>query len=70
VRTLRKDGPASVKFSDDSVRTGKIINIHTIADPGSETLYVTVEVPNPQLTPAGEHVQVSFPAANKVATSR
>jgi RND family efflux transporter MFP subunit len=69
VRPLHKDGEAKVRFSDGSTRSGKITNIHFVADPGSETLYVTVEVPNPQLTPAGEHVEVQFPSAGKVAAA-
>jgi RND family efflux transporter MFP subunit len=69
VRGLHKDADATVKFSDGSTRTGKIINIHAVADPGSDTLYVTVEVPNSQLTPAGEHVEVLFPAGGKVAAA-
>lgn len=69
VSALRKDAAATVKFSDDTTRAGKIINIHSVADPGSETLYVTVEVPNPELRPAGEHVEVTFPTPGKVATA-
>ncbi len=69
VRGLQNDGRATVKFSDATTREGKIINIHSVADPGSETLYVTVEVPNPALRPAGEHVEVTFPTGGKVASA-
>ncbi|HVS73006.1 MAG TPA: efflux RND transporter periplasmic adaptor subunit [Phycisphaerae bacterium] len=66
-RGLRKDDAAKVTFSDGTAREGKVINIHEVADPGSNTLAVTVEVANPQRMPAGEHVEVAFPGS-KVAS--
>ncbi|HVX83832.1 MAG TPA: efflux RND transporter periplasmic adaptor subunit [Phycisphaerae bacterium] len=66
-RGLRKDDAAKVTFSDGTVREGKVINVHEVADPGSNTLTVTVEVANSQRTPAGEQVQVAFPGAKVAA---
>jgi len=44
---------------------GKIIKIGSVADAASDTLNVRVEIPNPTGRPAGEHVRVSFPPADK-----
>jgi hypothetical protein len=39
--------------------------MRSVADAASDTLRVRVEVANPSLRPAGEHVTVSFPLAEK-----
>jgi len=66
---LREGQPARVAFIglDGQVTygRGKIIKIGSVADAASDTLNVRVEIPNPAGRPAGEHVRVSFPPANK-----
>ena len=44
---------------------GSIIYIGAVADAASGTLRVTVEVPNKSNRPAGEHVDIIFPASRK-----
>jgi len=52
-----------VKFSPDSAPvSGKVAHIAAVAEPGSQTLNVRIEVPNPAQRPAGEHVKVIFKA--------
>lgn len=62
----RKQSKANVEFENPGPPrrqnvTGKVIHIAAVADAGSGTLTVRVEVPNPTGRPAGEHVYVSFP---------
>lgn len=61
--TLARDGAAEVDFPDpDNMSVeGKIAFIGAVADAGSGTLRVRVEVPNKAKRPAGEHVTVVFP---------
>lgn len=59
-RTLKKGDTARVSFPTDATADGKIVNVNTVADPGSETLNVRVEVANDALRPAGERVKVEF----------
>lgn len=69
VRSLKLavGGRAEVVFPDygddgeAKTATGKIIFVAAVADAGSNTQMVRVEVPNPASSRAGEHVQVSFP---------
>jgi RND family efflux transporter MFP subunit len=44
---------------------GSIIYIAAVADAASGTLRVTIEVPNKSNRPAGEHVEIIFPASRK-----
>jgi RND family efflux transporter MFP subunit len=44
---------------------GKIIFIAAVADAASGTLRVKIEVPNNSNRPAGEHVEIIFPASRK-----
>ena len=44
---------------------GKIIFVAAVADAASGTLRVRIEVPNKSNRPAGEHVEVIFPALQK-----
>ena len=58
-KKLTMKSQVSVKFDDSDVPvTGHIIHIASIADAGSETLLVRVEIENKELRPAGEHVTV------------
>jgi RND family efflux transporter MFP subunit len=59
-------GKASVCFPQDAQTvTGEIVFVAAVADAGSETLTVRIKAPNPSQLPAGMHVKVSFPAAQK-----
>lgn len=60
---LKKNGAAKVNFPGPNKMSveGKIIFIAAIADAGSGTLRVRIEVPNKTKRPAGEHVTVIFP---------
>lgn len=62
---LEKNGAVQVNFPGPNKMSveGKIIFIAAIADAGSGTLRVKVEVPNKTKRPAGEHVTVVFPAS-------
>lgn len=62
VRSLKAGKPAWVTFDSagGGVVQGKIISVSSVADAGSNTLRVEVEVPNDAGRPAGEQVQVSF----------
>lgn len=52
---------AWVKFkASGRVVEASVVNVASVADPGSETRAVRVDVPNPQGEPAGSHVSVSF----------
>jgi len=44
---------------------GRIIYIGAVADAASGTLRVRIEVPNKSNRPAGEHVEIIFPASNR-----
>jgi RND family efflux transporter MFP subunit len=48
---------------DAGMREGTVIYIATVADAGSSTLKLRVEVPNKTRRPAGEHVQVFCPTS-------
>lgn len=61
--TLKVGGPAWVSFSGESAAAplqGRIVHVASVADPGSETRLVRVEVVNSAGRPAGSHVKVSF----------
>ena len=62
VRSLKAGKPAWVTFegAEGGVVQGKIIFVSSVAEAGSSTLRVEVEVPNDAGRPAGEEVQVSF----------
>jgi multidrug efflux system membrane fusion protein len=47
---------------------GKVVHVGAVADPGSNTLTVRLEVPNPANRAAGEHVKLRFGAT--AATTR
>ena len=64
-RGLKMGRPARVTFDDspdDTPAMGRIVRIASLADAGSETLEIRVELPNPSRRPAREHVSVTFPA--------
>ena len=65
--------PANVEFVPVSGLVGKptlvaakVVSVQSVADPGSRTLLVRVEVPNKELRQAGEHVLVHFDAAGPI----
>jgi len=61
-RGLRLSGVAQVRFGDSTeTAEGRIVHVAAVADAGSDTLAVRVELPNSELRPAGEHVWVDFP---------
>jgi RND family efflux transporter MFP subunit len=64
VPRLTGDGTVEVNFPGDRTEyvslKGKIIFIAAVADAGSSTLRVRVEVPNKNKRSAGEHVRVVF----------
>ncbi len=61
-RSLRKDQSVQLVFpgSESRTSTGRVIFISSVADAGSGTLTVRIEVPNKSARPAGEHVRVQF----------
>jgi RND family efflux transporter MFP subunit len=61
-RSLTKKQTVQVVFpgSDAETTAGRVIYISSVADAGSSTLNVRVEVPNKSARPAGEHVRVLF----------
>lgn len=63
--TLVCDGAAEVHFPGPNKisSNGKIIFIAAIADAGSGTLRVRIQVPNKSKRRAGEHVKVVFPVS-------
>ncbi len=67
---LKLDEPVKLKFSDGTVKTGKLVRIAEVADAASETLGVRVQVANNSHRPAGEHVRVTFPAGPNVADAK
>lgn len=68
---LSVGGAARVSFPQEpDVRAeGKIVHIASVADSASDTLLVRVEVPNPALRRAGDHVVVRFEAAPAAASA-
>jgi multidrug efflux pump subunit AcrA (membrane-fusion protein) len=44
---------------------GSIVYVAAVADAASGTLRVRIEVPNKSNRPAGEHVEIIFPASRK-----
>lgn len=56
---------AKVMFPDPNRASleGRIIYIAAVADAASSTLRVRIEVPNKSNRPAGEHVEIIFPAS-------
>jgi len=48
---------------------GKVIFLAAVAEAGSNTRMVRVEVPNPTARPAGEHVEVIVPSDTPAATA-
>ena len=66
-RALTHGGPAEVRFPGPDQRSinGTIVFIAAVADAGSGTLRVRVEVPNKTKRPAGEHVTVIFPTSSE-----
>ena len=65
ISSLKPNGIASIAFSGSDALSveGKIIFIASIADAGSGTIRVRLEVPNKMRRPAGEHVTVVFPSS-------
>ncbi len=61
---LKPGTPVKVAFPEPhaGLSEGAVIYVATVADAGSSTLKVRVEVPNKAKRPAGEHVQVFFPS--------
>ena len=68
---IRPGQAARVRFADPAgtVLEGKVVRLASVADAGSETLAVRVEVPNPAGRPAGEQVTVEFPSLNAAGAS-
>jgi RND family efflux transporter MFP subunit len=64
---LRYGNPAKVQFQNAPKTTadGTVIFIAAVADAGSDTLRVKIQVPNKSNRPAGEHVIVTFPRLNQ-----
>lgn len=64
---LRSGHPAKVEFPNPKKMSveGHVIFIAAVADAGSDTLRVRIQVPNKSNRPAGEHVIVTFPTLNK-----
>lgn len=62
---LRYGAAAAVEFPEPKKATaeGMVIYIGAVADAASGTLRVRIQVPNKAKRPAGEHVQVLFPAS-------
>ena len=62
---LRYGAAAGVEFPEPKKATaeGIVIYIGAVADAASGTLRVRIQVPNKAKRPAGEHVQVLFPAS-------
>jgi len=49
----------------------KVVHVAMVADPGSNKRIVRIEVPNPELRPAGEHVMIKLmPTATPVAAKK
>jgi len=65
--SLRVGSTAQVSFPSPQQASaeGVIIFIGAVADAASDTLKVRVQVPNPCLRPAGEHVRVVFPTSRE-----
>lgn len=63
--TLSDGKTAIVRFPDPNRASleGRIIYIAAVADAASSTLRVRIEIPNKSNRPAGEHVEVIFPAS-------
>ncbi len=59
-RSLKIRQQALAHINDGTELRGQIIHKSAVADAASATLTVRVEVANPQLRPAGEHVTVDF----------
>lgn len=60
--TLKVGGPAKIRFrSSGREVAGTIVHVAAVADPGSETRAVRIDIPNPSGEPAGSHVEVTFP---------
>jgi len=64
---LRNGHKGIVEFPDPGKMSveGTVIYIAAVADTGSDTLNVRIQVPNKSNRPAGEHVTVTFPTSNK-----
>jgi RND family efflux transporter MFP subunit len=61
-RSLRKEQVVQVAFPEPNPETtqGRVTYISSVADAGSATLVVRIEVPNKSARPAGEHVRVVY----------
>ena len=67
---LSLNHPANITFSDTSVHgVGKVIFISAVANSGSDTVAVRIELPNPSLRRAGEPVKIDFNFAPGTATT-
>jgi len=64
---LRYGHKALVEFPNPKKMSveGTVIYIAAVADGGSNTLKIRIQVPNKSNRPAGEHVMVTFPTLNK-----
>ena len=67
---LKEGDPAQVKLSNNQVTTGKVIHVASVAESGSDTLRVRVEVPNPDHRKLGEKVSVSFSTVKVAAAGQ
>jgi multidrug efflux pump subunit AcrA (membrane-fusion protein) len=66
-RKLNVGDSARVTFTDGKVLSGSVLKRLALADAGSGTLVVRVQVPNPDKLEPGEKVFVTFSAAPDVA---
>ncbi|MFW6155068.1 MAG: efflux RND transporter periplasmic adaptor subunit [Planctomycetota bacterium] len=55
---------------DDETVMGEVVYMASVADAGSGTLTVRVEIPNPRHRPAGGHVRVTFEPRPEQAAAR
>ncbi len=64
---LHNGDPAQVTLSNKEVRDGRVTMIASVAEAGSGSLLLWVELPNPNHRRAGEQVHVSFPSVKVAA---
>ncbi len=64
IRDIATEAPARVIFFDEEVHAGHVSYIEAVADPGTRTFRVEVDLPNPQnQLPSGVSVLVKLPIA-------
>lgn len=64
-RNLQVGDAAGIRYpGSDTTIAAAVIHKAAVADAASNTLTVRVQIPNPAMRPAGEHVMVSFATGN------